>query len=337
MPEWLQEWDCRNNRLALLGLEQDDFMRAVDHARVRYGPHRVGVLIGSTTSGILETELAYRRRRPDGSLPEHVRYRQQQNLFSVSDCVRRALRLSGPVATLSTACSSSAKVFAGAARWISAGVCDAVVVGGVDSLCYMTLYGFSSLGLLSDGPSRPCDVARNGLSIGEAAGFALLERPQQASEFALLGYGESSDAYHMSTPQPEGQGAALAMRQALARAGLDPHEIDYINLHGTGTPANDLAEDEALCQVFGCQTPCSSTKGATGHTLGAAGIMEAVICLLSLRHGWMMGTANTQVLDPRLRANILLAGERRPLSRVMSNSFGFGGNNCSLIFGKERS
>jgi 3-oxoacyl-[acyl-carrier-protein] synthase-1 len=337
MPDALRDYECRNNRLALLGLEQDDFTRAVEHARRRYGPHRVGVLIGSTTSGILETELAYRRRRPDGSFPDGVRYRQHQNLFSVSDCARRALQLTGPAATVSTACSSSAKVFAGAARWITADLCDAVVVGGVDSLCFMTLYGFSSLGLLSDGPSRPCDVARNGLSIGEAAGFALLERPQRASsDVSLIGYGESSDAYHMSTPEPEGQGAALAMRQALARAALAAHEIDYVNLHGTGTPANDIAEDKALCQVFGRQTCCSSTKGATGHTLGAAGIMEAIISVLCLRHDWMIGTVNTQVVDPRLRAAILLTAQPRPLFRVMSNSFGFGGNNCSLIFGKDQ-
>jgi 3-oxoacyl-[acyl-carrier-protein] synthase-1 len=267
-------------------------------------------------------------------LPE-LRYRHTQNLFSVSDFVRRHLELAGPVASISTACSSSAKVFAAASRVIASGLCDAVVVGGVDSLCLMTLYGFGSLGLLSDRPCRPCDVDRNGLSIGEAAGFMLLERPgRRKTDIALLGYGESSDAYHMSTPQPEGKGAALAMEQALGRAGLKAVDIDYVNLHGTGTPANDLAEDGAVCRIFGTRTPCSSTKGATGHTLGAAGIMEAVLSALCLRHDFVPGTVNTTTLDPRLQGQVIMKRMYCPLRRVISNSFGFGGNNCSLIFGK---
>ncbi|SLM46832.1 Beta-ketoacyl synthase [Nitrospira japonica] len=331
-------WDCRNNRLALLGMQQDGFERAVNAARQRYGSARVGVVLGTTTSGILETELAYRRRTADGKLPDVIRYRYQQNLFSVTEFVQRYLGLTGPAVSVSTACASSARVFASAARWIHAGLCDAVVVGGVDSLCLMTLYGFASLGLLSDEPCRPCDVARNGLSIGEAAGFALLERPgPAAADVVLLGYGESSDAYHMSTPQPEGQGAALAMEQALSRAGLQPSDIDYVNLHGTGTQANDRAEDEAVSRVFGRQTSCSSTKGATGHTLGAAGITEAIIVALALRHDRIPGTVNTEVLDPRLRARIELIGMRRSLRQAVSNSFGFGGCNCSLVFGKASS
>jgi 3-oxoacyl-[acyl-carrier-protein] synthase-1 len=330
----LADWDCRNNRLALLGLRQDGFEEAVEEVRHRYGPERIGVLLGTTTSGILETELAYRNRHPDGTLPE-LRYRHTQNLFSVSDFVRRHLELAGPVASISTACSSSAKVFAAASRVIASGLCDAVVVGGVDSLCLMTLYGFGSLGLLSDRPCRPCDVDRNGLSIGEAAGFMLLERPgRRKTDIALLGYGESSDAYHMSTPQPEGKGAALAMEQALGRAGLKAVDIDYVNLHGTGTPANDLAEDGAVCRIFGTRTPCSSTKGATGHTLGAAGIMEAVLSALCLRHDFVPGTVNTTTLDPRLQGQVIMKRMYCPLRRVISNSFGFGGNNCSLIFGK---
>ena len=331
----LADWDCRNNRLALLGLGQDGFEQSIEEARNSYGPERVGVLLGTTTSGILETELAYRRRCSDGALPHHLRYRHTQNLFSVTDVVRRALKLAGPAASISTACSSSAKVFAGASRWINSGLCDAVVVGGVDSLCFMTLYGFASLGLLSDRPCRPCDADRNGLSIGEAAGFMLLERPgRRKADLALLGYGESCDAYHMSTPQPEGKGATLAMEQALARAGLKAADIDYVNLHGTGTPANDRAEDQAVCRIFGSRTPCSSTKGATGHALGAAGVTEAVLSALCLRHDYVPGTVNTKVLDPGLQSHIMVDGTYQPLRRVMSNSFGFGGNNCSLILGK---
>ena len=331
----LDAWDCRNNRLALLGLRQDGFQQAVEEARNSYGPARVGVLLGTTTSGILETELAYRRRCLDGMLPDDFRYRHTQNLFSVSEFARRCLELAGPVASISTACSSSAKVFAGASRWIACGLCDAVVVGGVDTLCLMTLYGFASLGLLSDRPCRPCDTDRNGLSIGEAAGFMLLERPGRIkSDIALLGYGESSDAYHMSTPHPEGKGAALAMEQALHRAGIKAVDIDYVNLHGTGSQANDTAEDQAVCRILGPRTPCSSTKGATGHTLGAAGITEAVLSALCLRHDFVPGTVNTTTLDPRLESHIILKGTYQPVQRVITNSFGFGGNNCSLIFGK---
>jgi 3-oxoacyl-[acyl-carrier-protein] synthase-1 len=208
------------------------------------------------------------------------------------------------------------------------------VVGGVESLCFTTLHGFASLELLSRGPCRPCDATRDGISIGEAAGFVLLE-PSDASEegLALLGYGESSDAYHMSTPHPEGHGAALAMRNALARAKLSAHDLDYINLHGTGTRNNDAAEDAAVDAVFADDVPCSATKGWTGHTLGAAGAVEAVITLLCLRHGYVPGTLNTTHLDPRLKCRVVLEGERRRIARAMSNSFGFGGSNCSLIFG----
>ena len=333
----LADFDCRNNRLALMGLRQDGFEQAVASARTRYGPNRIGVLIGTTTSGILETELAYRRRSAAiEGLPLTVRYRHTQNLFSVSDLVRRQLRLTGPVASISTACSSSAKVFASASRWMAAGLCDAVVVGGVDSLCFMTLYGFASLGLLSDRPCRPCDVSRDGLSIGEAAGFLLLEREGRNGErLRFLGYGESSDAHHMSTPHPEGLGAALAMERALDRADLKPIDIDYINLHGTGTPANDLAEDCAIWNTFGGRTPCSSTKERTGHTLGAAGITEAILALLCLQHDFMPGMVRIEQPDPQLRSAVMLRSESRPLRTVISNSFGFGGSNCSLIFGKR--
>lgn len=333
----LADFDCRNNRLALAGLRQDGFEQAVAAARQHYGADRIGVLIGTTTSGILETELAYRRRTPSGELlPLSVRYRHTQNLFSVSEVVRRQLNLRGPVASISTACSSSAKVFASASRWLAVGLCDAVVVGGVDSLCFMTLYGFASLGLLSETPCRPCDEGRNGLSIGEAAGFMLLERRgDRDGALQLLGYGESSDAHHMSTPHPEGLGAALAMERALDRAEMKSIDIDYINLHGTGTPANDLAEDRAVWTTFGGRTPCSSTKGRTGHTLGAAGITEAILSALCLRHDFIPGTVHMNRLDPQLQSRVMRHSEFRPLRAVISNSFGFGGNNCSLIFGKS--
>lgn len=332
----LADYDCRNNRLAQLGLQQDGFEEAVARAREQYGRRRIGVFIGTSTSGIRETELAYEHRDAQtGELPATYRYRHTHNLASVAEFVQRYLGLAGPALTVSTACSSSAKVFPVARRFIHAGLCDAAVVGGVDSLCLNTLYGFASLELLSPEPCRPADRERNGISIGEAAGFALLERRQGArAAVALLGYGESSDAYHMSAPHPDGAGARLAMTRALACADLEPGAVDYINLHGTATRTNDLIEDRAVREVFGTAVPCSSTKGWTGHALGAAGITEVIIAWLCIRHGLTPGSLNTRELDPQIRSGVLLANREQPVRRVMSNSFGFGGSNCSIIIGR---
>ena len=336
-PE-LAAFDCRNNRLAQLGLEQDGFAEAVIAATGKYGTERVGVFIGTSTSGILQTELAYRRRDPvTGALPADFHYGTTQNTFSVADFTRHYFGLTGPAVAVSSACSSSAKVFSSARRMMEAGLIDAAVVGGVDTLCLTTLYGFNSLGLLSTQACRPFDTQRDGISIGEAAAFALLERtPEHLASDAvlLLGIGESSDAYHMSSPHPEGLGARMAMQGALKMANLNPAEIDYINLHGTATQSNDLAESKAVTAVFGNSTPCSSSKGATGHTLGAAGGVEAVICALALQHGLMPGGLNTSEIDPALGLNYLLDNREQPVSRALSNSFGFGGTNCSLIFGR---
>jgi 3-oxoacyl-[acyl-carrier-protein] synthase I len=328
----LAAFDCRNNRLAQAGLAQDGFREQVEKATQRYGAKRIAVLLGTSTSGILHTELAYRRRDAEGNLPADVRYRHAQNLYSMTDFVRRSLALEGPSMTISTACSSSAKVFASAARYLEAGIADAAVVGGVDSLCLTTLHGFTSLQLVSDEPCRPFDAARKGMSIGEAAGYALLEKIEPR-KIALLGYGESSDAYHMSTPQPEGEGALGAMRQALSRAGVEAGDIDYVNAHGTATPANDRAEDRALVRLFGKRVPVSSTKGFTGHTLGAAGIVEAIVCFLALEHGFIPATLNSSALEPGLESMILLQNRAARVKRALSNSFGFGGSNCSLVFG----
>ncbi len=338
IPSTLARFDCRNNRLALMGLVQDGFAEAVVTAREKYGAQRIGVFIGTSTAGILQTELAYRRRDPiSGALPADFIYATTHNTFSVADFTRNYFSLTGPAVVVSSACSSSAKVFSSARRMIAAGLIDAAVVGGVDSLCLTTLYGFSSLGLISTQACRPFDIARDGISIGEAAAFALLERvPKQLDDDAvlLLGVGESSDAYHMSSPHPDGLGARMAMQDALKMAQLDAAEIDYINLHGTATQTNDLAESKAVSALFGSVTPCSSTKGATGHTLGAAGSMEAVICALSLQHSLLPGGMNTQQLDPALPLNYLLKNCDQPVSYALSNSFGFGGTNCSLVFGR---
>jgi 3-oxoacyl-[acyl-carrier-protein] synthase-1 len=338
IPGELAAFDCRSSRLAQLGLRQDGFVDAVGRARDHYGPHRVGVFIGTSSSGILSAELAYRERdAATGALPATLAFRETYNHFSVTDFVRRSLRLEGPAATISSACSSSAKTFAAAARAVAAGLCDAAVVGGVETLCFTTLHGFASLELLSRQACRPCDAMRDGISIGEAAGYALLEpKDVRGDEPGLLGYGETSDAYHMSTPHPEGLGAARAMQHALERARLSAHDIDYINLHGTGTRNNDAAEDAAVISVFGNDVPCSGTKGWTGHTLGAAGALEAILTLLCLRHGFVPGTLNTVHPDPLLKSRIVLEGQRRTIRRAMSNSFGFGGSNCSLIFGRPQ-
>ena len=336
----LEQFDCRNNRLALLGLQQDGFMQAAIEARERYGAHRVAVILGSSTSGILEMEHAYRHRDPaTGALPASclTRYRYTHNMSSVAHFVRAYLGLRGPAMVISTACSSSAKAFATAARFIEAGFCDAAVVGGVDSLCLTILYGFASLGLMSSGPCRPCDEDRDGLTLGESAGFVLLEKSEHAGQpgaVALLGYGESCDGYHMSHPHPEGTGAIRAMQEALLRSGLTSGDIDYIHLHGTATRANDSIEDKAVSSVCGPSTPpCSSTKGWTGHTLGAAGVTGAVIAAMCLTRSFVPGTLNTTRIDPSLRGHVLLENRERPVRRVLSNIFGFGGNNCSLILG----
>ncbi|MDX1431836.1 MAG: beta-ketoacyl-[acyl-carrier-protein] synthase family protein [Gammaproteobacteria bacterium] len=330
------DYDCRNNRLAALGLAQDGFAEAVAEARVRHGAERIGVFIGTSTSGVLQAELAYRERDPEsGELPAGFRYPHTLNAMSVTRFVRGRLGLGGPAMSMSTACSSSAKVFATAYRHIALGNCDAAVVGGVDSLCLSTLYGFHSLGLVSTERCRPWDARRTGMSIGESAGFALLERPAPGERGtpALLGYGESSDAFHMSAPHPEGAGAAAAMRRALLSAGIGAHDIDYVNLHGTATPANDETEDRAVVAVLGDATPCSSTKGWTGHTLGAAGIIEALFAMLSVTEGFIPGTLNTSEPDARLSARIVLEGRDAEVRRALSNSFGFGGSNCSLVLG----
>jgi 3-oxoacyl-[acyl-carrier-protein] synthase-1 len=330
----LAEWDCRNNRLALLALQQDDFLHTARSLRERYGATRVGVFIGTSAAGVHSTELAYRERHASqGPLPAWFDYRTSQNCFSPADFVREVLQLRGVALAIATACSSSAKVFASAHRAIEAGLCDAAIVGGVDSLCLTTLYGFHSLQLISPDICRPADASRNGISIGEAAGFAVLER-DGVSNLALLGYGESSDAHHMSSPHPEGEGAAAAMRAALARAGVAASDVDYINLHGTATPANDAAEDKGVCEVLGPSKPCSSTKGWTGHTLGAAAITEAAISLLCLSEGFMPQSLNTRERDQALHSNILLQPREQALKHVLSNSFGFGGSNCSLLFGR---
>ena len=336
----LSAFTCRNNQLAKLTLNTDGFREAIAKAIEKYGANRIGVFLGSSTSGSAETEKAYQHRDADGNLPNNFEFMHTHNFSSLLDYTQRSLGVTGVGQVISTACSSSAKVFATAHRHIETGFCDAAIVGGVDTLTEISLYGFHSLQLTSTEPCRPGDEKRDGISIGEAGGFALIEKLKSADKKAgviLKGYGESSDAYHMSTPHPEGKGAANAIQKALDNAGLAATDIDYINLHGTATPSNDSAEDKAITSVFGTETPCSSTKGWTGHTLGAAGITEAIICMLILENQFLPASLNLTTPDPSLNSHFLLENTKpeKPIINVVSNSFGFGGSNCSLIFGLQ--
>ena len=352
LPPAMAAFDCRNNRLADMALHTDGFADAVAEARAVYGPGRIAVVLGTSTSGITATEDAYANRdAATGALPHEFNYDLTEDPFSLGRYVRSVLGLRGPALVVSTACASSARSFIDAAQLIHSGVCDAAVVGGADSLCRMTLHGFAALELISPEPCRPCDAGRTGISIGEAAGFALLERagaPRRdgnsgnrpadkrlaGGRLALLGMGAASDAYHMSAPHPEGAGAISAMRQALRSARLAPSQIDWVNLHGTGTRANDAIEDLAVFEVFGDAVPCSSTKGWTGHTLGACGILEAVIAGQCMAEGFVAGCLGVDAADPTFRADVAIANRERPVRTVISNSFGFGGTNCSLVLGR---
>ena len=335
LPARLATWECRNNRLAWLALTSDGFFDLACAARDRYGPDRVALVLGTSTSSIGATEEAYRRLLPDGQYPEDLRRPIVHTPHSLGDFVREALGLEGIVVTVGTACSSSAKVFAQAERLIRLGLADAAVVGGVDSLCGSVLFGFNSLELVSPEPCRPFDVARRGISIGEAGGFALLERDGSGGPW-LLGYGESSDAHHMSSPHPQGLGARLAIEAALKRAGLGPDAVQYINLHGTASQKNDEVEARVIADMFPATTRASSTKGWTGHTLGAAGIVEAVVAFIAMQTGLAPGTLNAEELDPDCGPQVRLDNEAADLRVVLSNSFGFGGSNCSLLFGRHR-
>jgi len=336
--EWIKdnaEWKSRNNALAAIGIEQDGFMSELNQVVKKLGNDRIGIVIGTSTSSIGHTELAYRDMENE-MLPRQFHQPKVHNSHSPSIFLANYTGVRGPAMTISTACSSSAKVFATAARWLEANIVDAVLVGGVDSLCLSVLHGFNSLELISPSPCRPFDQRRDGINIGEAAGFALIVSANDAPTHSVrcAGYGESSDAYHMSHPHPEGRGAEQAMRGALARARLSAQDIGYINLHGTASRVNDAIESGAIAQLFTSATKVSSTKGWTGHALGAAGITEAIIAIESLHANRIPGTLNLDQPDETLSFPVQQSNLDMPLQHVMSNSFGFGGNNCSLVFSK---
>lgn len=329
------EWDCRATRLAWAGLQGDGFAAAVASARSRHGPARVGLVLGTSASTIAASEQAYRTLAADGGFPPALRHEALNTPHALCVFVQRTLRLEGPALTVSTACSSGAQSLAVAERWLRLGLADAVVAGGVDALGASLLHGFHALQVLGEAPCRPFDAARHGISIGEAAAWLLLERGR--GEVMLLGHGASNDAHHMSTPHPQGLGAECALDDALARAGLDAAAVDFVNLHGTATQANDAVEAALAARRYGTDVHACATKGLTGHTMGAAGALEALVCVLALQRGLLAGSAPTTEPDPAFGSGFAERWRAQPVQRTVrtaaSHSFGFGGNNAVLVFG----
>jgi 3-oxoacyl-[acyl-carrier-protein] synthase-1 len=330
----LRAYDCRNARLALKALQQGGFRADVERVVASYGAARVGLILGTSTSGIYDSENAYARLLQDGVMPDDFQFTKVQTAQATAEYLRLELGLQGPCYAISTACSSSAKALAAAQRLIVTDCCDAVLVAGVDSLCRLTLRGFNSLQLISTEACRPMDAERQGINIGEGAALLLLEKPsaENADRPRLLAVGESSDAHHMSAPHPDGVGAATAMAQALRLAGRDVREVDYINLHATASTLNDLSEARAVGSLFPNPPPCSGVKGLFGHTLGAAGAVETVVSLLALERGFLPGTCGLRHPDPECRFPVVTAPNLRVSPRlILSNAFGFGGNNASVL------
>ncbi len=330
----LKAYDCRNARLALKALEQGDLRHQIATAKQRYGAARLGVVLGTSTSGIYDTEQAYAHMQTHQAMPDNFDFLHTHTAQATAEFLSKELDLQGPCYAISTACSSSAKALAAAQRLIMADVCDAVLVAGVDSLCRLTLRGFNSLQLISPDNCRPMDVNRNGINIGEGAALLLLERSHADNAHCprLLAVGESSDAYHMSAPHPEGAGALAAMALALKLGGREAQQLDHINLHATASTLNDLSEAKAISRFFINPPPCSGVKGLIGHTLGAAGAVEVVICLLAMQRNFLPGTFGLQQQDP-LCAIPMLTQPRlaQSVKLVLSNAFGFGGNNASVL------
>lgn len=341
LPPELKKYTCRNNQLAWKALQVDSFLEKVEGLIEQFGAHRIGLVVGTSTSGIAETEAVF-----SGELKQQdFDYSATHQMDSLVMFCSQALHTNGPNFVISTACSSSAKLFAVAQRWLDNDIVDAVVVGGVDSLCLTTLHGFNALGLVSETICKPLDAQRDGINVGEAGGFMLLSNSASSVEEAvkIVGVGESSDAFHISTPHPDGQGASASMQAALDQAGIKFNDIDYINLHGTATPSNDVSELSALAQHLTAESRLwvSSTKGFTGHTLGAAGITEVIFCQWALEAQRVPANLNLQTLDVEIENklsgfDVKIAGENPEeesiqLRYVMSNSFGFGGNNASVI------
>lgn len=330
LPPDRRVFDCRQARIGRMAFSQ--LAPAVHRAVDRWGPDRIAVILGTSTGGIEQTESAYQAWRSEGRLPEGYDLHCQHDFEALAEYLARTAGIGGPCYVVSTACSSAGKVAASAARLIAAGVVDAALVGGVDSLTRKTLCGFHSLGILSPEPCRPFCAERAGINIGEGAALFLLER-EGDSPVSLLGVGESADAYRMSSPEPSGRGAREAMARALDQAGLAPGEVDYVNAHGTATKLNDVAEAAAIASLFGDKVPVASTKGATGHLLGAAGATGIVFAIDAIRTGFLPPTLGAEPLDPAVRIDVLTAPRNRPVRRALCNAFAFGGSNVSVLLG----
>ncbi len=334
-PE-LSAYACRNARLALLALNTGDFRARLREAAARHGRDRVAVILGTSTSGIYDSERAYSHFLAQGKMPPDFDFLHQHAIQATAGFLALELGLKGPVYAISTACSSSAKALGSAQRMLLSGVCGAAVVAGVDTLCRLTLRGFHSLELVSATPCRPMDAEREGISIGEAAALLLLENagPDNRHSPRLLAVGESSDAHHMSAPEPQGRGAEAAMRAALRLAGLDAGDVGYVSLHATATRLNDLAEARAVARVVG-QAPCSGVKGIFGHTLGASGALETIVTLEALRGGELPGTCGLRRPDPECPVEVLRRPEAGDVRFALCNAFGFGGSNASVLLARS--
>lgn len=328
LPAELKLWESRPARMA--GQLIADLEPSLAKARDKWGRKRIGVLLGTSTAGARATEIAYRHFVDTGSLPQGYDFHRQHGYGAIVDVVKQLAGVSGPGWVISTTCTSSAKPLASALRMVQSGVLDAAIVGGLDTLCAITLTGFHSLDALSDEKCRPFSDARKGINIGEGGAFLLVERTGEGRAL-LEAVGESSDAYHISAPHPEGEGAENAMRRALEMAGCSANEVDAVNAHGTGTRLNDIAEGKALQRVFGSEIPVVSTKGYTGHALGGAGATEAAFSLLALEHGFLPPSLGVEPLDPRLELNVSASVQTGAFRRVLSNSFAFGGNNVCVL------
>jgi 3-oxoacyl-[acyl-carrier-protein] synthase-1 len=326
-------YDTRLARIGVMALGQVD--AEVRAAVARWGPRRVAILIGSSTGGLDATEAAYGHWAEHGALPDGFHIDRQHDFNALGELFAQSLGIEGPVYVVSTACSSSGKVHASAARMIRAGLVDAALVGGIDSLCRMTLHGFRGLGILSETACRPFSADRSGINIGEGAALMLLERDAAEPLALLRGVGESADAYNMSSPEPSGRGAREAMERALAQAGSDPGEVGLVLAHGTATPQNDLAEGAAVAALFGPgAVPVVSTKGYTGHQLGAAGATSAAFAVHALRSGRIPASLGAAPVDPAIPARVEVEGRAAPLELVLANAFAFGGSNVCLAIGR---
>ncbi|MFV8753912.1 beta-ketoacyl-ACP synthase [Nannocystaceae bacterium ST9] len=343
MRAGLERFDSRQARIAQLA--SLPMLDAIERTKQRWGAGRVALILGTSTAGIAESERAWIHHRDHGALPAGFAIERQHALHATLEVVRALTGVRGPGYVVSTACSSSGKVFASARRLIAAGIVDAALVGGVDSLCQMTVRGFAGLEVLSAEPCRPFSSERRGINIGEGAALLIVERGRHPvhGEFEhrgveLLGVGESSDAHHMTAPHPEGTGARMAMQRAIAEAGLVPDDIDQINVHGTGTTMNDATESRAIRELFGAERSAGplalvATKGYTGHMLGAAGATEAVFVIASIERSLLPASVGCDPIDESLGVSVNHELRARASRRVLSNSLAFGGSNVSVLLG----